>query len=576
MSSGKANANLKAMAEPAAAQPAPQIKDYAFSVHGWAIKMPDGIDYEKPTTLNANKPSTIPWRVALQTMQLKGEEPYRSSLDLTHQELEQPTEGEPGMTRYMLVGFTLPGLKEEHLKRHEEQRKQKPVGTELNPDGIIEYAELPIMVVTPIHNVEAGVTHLYALLQPSGGLCTPYKTAQRECFYLPQFRDSTTDLKGRGPSWYEGTLIRPLHLPSWLTFVNRNQRVQSMRSRGSVQPPLAARSKSTIGGTRDVDAEGNPRPFGTNSDGRASSATADAFPATSNSNAAGDGGVGQSFSANEVDGVDLDSPGRTIDSVQALSNEQYGNDPDVVRLAKMVDVEVEEVNKEVDALKAQVKKHERRIEGLECQVKELKREVGGVDSLRAQNNELEKQVVQVQAQNKELERQFKGVKEQVGEVKALKAHNKELERLIQELRGRDEEERKKRPKELERHVNDIVRKRLESFFQKGMPGLTEPLGTTTTTPIAPLMSPTPIVTPQTVLPTAAQHAPTIKDRKRPRLSETFTESPFPKRAATDCSTPQSPTGQQPKTMLRTERSVLDGFAFRRSRKTPGETAMEDK
>jgi hypothetical protein len=207
MSSGKANADLKAMVEPAA-QTAPQIKDYAFSVYGWAIKMPDGIDDEKPTTLRAYEPSTTPWEKAVGIIQSKGENPFRNSLELSPRELEDPDGEEPGVRRYMLVGFTLPGLGQEQLELQQGQNKQKPVGTELNVNGIIEYSDHPIMVVTPIHETEAEVTHLYALLGPFRGLCTPYKTSQKACFYLPQFRNDTTDSKIRGPSWYEAPLSR--------------------------------------------------------------------------------------------------------------------------------------------------------------------------------------------------------------------------------------------------------------------------------------------------------------------------------------------------------------------------------
>jgi hypothetical protein len=57
------------------------------------------------------------------------------------------------------------------------------------------------MVVTQIQETEQQKTDLFVLLRPKLGLCTPFHVGQKESFYLPVFRDETTDLKQRVPAW---------------------------------------------------------------------------------------------------------------------------------------------------------------------------------------------------------------------------------------------------------------------------------------------------------------------------------------------------------------------------------------
>jgi hypothetical protein len=109
------------------------------------------------------------------------------------------------VARYLLVGFIIPSLQPSHLKRHPSQKKQRPVGVNLDPTSVIDTPDSPILVVAQIHETNEpkhGVA-LYALLNRpgGGGLCVPHIVGQRECFYLPRFRDATTDLKKRGPAW---------------------------------------------------------------------------------------------------------------------------------------------------------------------------------------------------------------------------------------------------------------------------------------------------------------------------------------------------------------------------------------
>jgi hypothetical protein len=101
----------------------------------------------------------------------------------------------------ILVGFTLRRLKPEYFKKHPSQKKQRPVGTHLNPDGVIDSPDSPIMVVAQIQKTEPAGLSLSALLEPKDGLCRPYHIGQHACLYLPIFRDDTTCLMERKVAW---------------------------------------------------------------------------------------------------------------------------------------------------------------------------------------------------------------------------------------------------------------------------------------------------------------------------------------------------------------------------------------
>jgi hypothetical protein len=191
-------ARAAAKNEPTAAK---QIEGHAFNVFGWAMEIPSELSaaVNGVIIINAYEPSTTPWEKAVVAMEKRGEAPWRESLNLTPRELDSVEEA--GVGRYLLVGFTCPRLKDEHFKKHSSQTKQKPVGTYLAADGIIRCDGLPVMIVTQTQDTEQSKIDLFALLRPRLGLCTPFHIGQKGCFYLPMFRDETTDLKLRGPAW---------------------------------------------------------------------------------------------------------------------------------------------------------------------------------------------------------------------------------------------------------------------------------------------------------------------------------------------------------------------------------------
>jgi len=181
-------------------EPAKQKDDYLFNIGGWAMEMPNEIvaNAHAPIIINAYEPAG-PWEKAVSAMERKGENPWRSSLSLTERE-SSPNE-EAGIHRYLLVGFAMSDYKSEHLKKHHSQQKQQPVGTHLNPEGVVQSEQLPLMVVVQIQDTELSKVDLWVLLRPKLGLCAPYHIGQKYCFYLPMFRDGTTDFKQRGPAW---------------------------------------------------------------------------------------------------------------------------------------------------------------------------------------------------------------------------------------------------------------------------------------------------------------------------------------------------------------------------------------
>lgn len=188
-----------ARGEPA---PAKQIEGYAFNIFGWAMEIPaDELDTAAGGSLiiNAYEPSGTPWEKGAAAMEKKAENPWRESLSLTSRESD--VNEEAGVQRYLVVGITSTDLTADHYKKHKSQTKQKPVGIHLDDSSIIRPKELPLIVVTQIQESEQPKTDLFVLLRPKLGLCTPYHVGQKACFYLPVFRDETTDMKLRGPAW---------------------------------------------------------------------------------------------------------------------------------------------------------------------------------------------------------------------------------------------------------------------------------------------------------------------------------------------------------------------------------------
>jgi hypothetical protein len=177
-----------------------QIQDYVFNVYGWAIQIPNDIR-EGMTVLNGLKPSTTPWEKVVELLEAKGEQPWRSSLSLTPEERDDRSEADGAKLKYILIGFTSRGLKPEYFKKHPSQKKQRPVVTQLNPKGVIDSPDFPVMVVAQIQRTEPTGISLFALLEPKHGLCRPYHIGKHACFNLPIFRDDTTCLQKRMVAW---------------------------------------------------------------------------------------------------------------------------------------------------------------------------------------------------------------------------------------------------------------------------------------------------------------------------------------------------------------------------------------
>ncbi|TAQ83551.1 hypothetical protein B7494_g8125 [Chlorociboria aeruginascens] len=196
-----ASRRARAAAAQGASAPETQCVTHAFNINGWAVEIPrdETGSLIVPTQLNAYLPSGIQWEKAAAKMQDEGKVPWRDSTLFTARECSE--EPGAGIISVLLVGFALPHIPDEALKTHPMQTKHKAVGTLINKDNLIESEETPLLVVTPISPDPEKKTDLYALLEPSLGLCTPYIIMQTKVFYLPAFRDNTTAKKERGPAW---------------------------------------------------------------------------------------------------------------------------------------------------------------------------------------------------------------------------------------------------------------------------------------------------------------------------------------------------------------------------------------
>ncbi|KAJ9143796.1 hypothetical protein NKR23_g6389 [Pleurostoma richardsiae] len=179
-----------------------QLMQYAFNIYGWAMKIPEGVDLQAATVLNAHKLTTKMWFEKVSAMQDEGENPWRDSMELTPQ--ERPSEeGQADVFRYVLVGFTYSGLERKHSEMHPGQKKHTAVGTSINEDRLVRGrdSKLPFMVVTPIYEAKKLHTRLFCLVRDEGGLCCPYRIGKSETFYLHMYRDMTGGVVERGFAW---------------------------------------------------------------------------------------------------------------------------------------------------------------------------------------------------------------------------------------------------------------------------------------------------------------------------------------------------------------------------------------
>lgn len=186
---------------------AKQIEDYAFNMYGFAMKIPaEGMSFAKGATiLNANDFSSTPFHKAIASMKKLGESPWRKGLALT--DSERGDIAQTNVQRYLIVGFTYPELDGicTGPANHSSIKKQRPVSTVLvegkNTNDVTQDGVQPLLVVTPVRDVEDQRVDLFVLLRPKNGLCSAFQCAQKCCFYLPVFRDLTTAQKERGPAW---------------------------------------------------------------------------------------------------------------------------------------------------------------------------------------------------------------------------------------------------------------------------------------------------------------------------------------------------------------------------------------
>lgn len=196
-----------------------QIEDLAFNINGWAAKIPGGIferhGYELiyirawPVLRRAHWSEVIEDAEDEDVPSLT--ELYRKTLSRTEAEtvdVEQFEGLKPD--NYVVVGFIPNNQQAKSKKLNHLQVRAKPVGirrpSETDIIGFNEKTppdELPLIVVAT--TTASGNVNFYVLLKPAP-LCTPCMVRQTEVFYLPRFRDATTDLSKRAASW--GKLIK--------------------------------------------------------------------------------------------------------------------------------------------------------------------------------------------------------------------------------------------------------------------------------------------------------------------------------------------------------------------------------
>ncbi|KAK4157599.1 hypothetical protein C8A00DRAFT_11578 [Chaetomidium leptoderma] len=196
------------------------LEDYAVNCDGWAMPIPDGFDGNKLLVLKANSAITTKgWEAAASDMAAAGVQPWRHSLSLTPEEQDEDADAGANY-RYILVGFGLTGLIEEHYKAAPSLKEKIDPRVLVDATGLWDDAptlipdldsRVTVMVVALAEEIPSPrPVYLYALLNPIAGLCTPFKMRREECFYLPMFRHHTTkDIQSthrRNSHW--NTLVR--------------------------------------------------------------------------------------------------------------------------------------------------------------------------------------------------------------------------------------------------------------------------------------------------------------------------------------------------------------------------------
>ncbi|KFZ03810.1 hypothetical protein V502_10644 [Pseudogymnoascus sp. VKM F-4520 (FW-2644)] len=184
-----------------AAQAAPiQIRELAFNTNGHALE--DGMVKRNinEIILCFSEKSTASIEATISKMKKDGKKNiYREEQTYTNRELGDL---EPGLARFLVIGYALRTPHEDHENKAPEHRKQKGTGSEA-PKTIIPWDkdEPPLLVVTEITPTQPDGVQLWVLLFPMNGISSPYKIGQLRVFYRYEFRDATSAIKDRAASW---------------------------------------------------------------------------------------------------------------------------------------------------------------------------------------------------------------------------------------------------------------------------------------------------------------------------------------------------------------------------------------
>jgi len=183
--------------------PPEQIEHLAFTIRGHAME--DGMKDRKESIeyICAYSPKGQ-YEKAVKEAVKEGtplEEVFRTDLGYSNRE---KGDAEPGIKKYMVVGYAQRFPSDDIQKVAPWQKKQKAVGNKApSAEHIIKWdpKEPPVLVVTEVLNQRPDGIQLWALIKPKNGVCVPHQISQRVVFYRSQFRDNTTDIRNRGTNW---------------------------------------------------------------------------------------------------------------------------------------------------------------------------------------------------------------------------------------------------------------------------------------------------------------------------------------------------------------------------------------
>ncbi|KAK0125517.1 hypothetical protein ONS95_000475 [Cadophora gregata] len=183
---------------------APQIRDLAYNLHGWAME--DGIAGDKEVrVITARSPSSITYDTVFGVFNDFNESSsvvFKPDTSFSTAELKPPCDTTQA---YLIVGYAKRFMEWKHLSSNPAylpNEERAATGT-VRPNNIIpwDHRSPPVLVVAPMTYGLGVRSTLYALINPRDGLCTPHVIAMGNVFIRSEFRSVKNTIDSSSSTW---------------------------------------------------------------------------------------------------------------------------------------------------------------------------------------------------------------------------------------------------------------------------------------------------------------------------------------------------------------------------------------